>query len=523
MTMAVFSSKPVGGASALLSSKPQQADNAVAADTVTGRATMNNSSSNSTSSDISAALSSSDDTASAMDDHQSQQQQDYLPSVEKVELPPTPSGVTRTTSCTRTRLNTATGTENRDAANIAIGRGSSTAFSVAEEAVSSSGAEFMPEDFSRKLVSQIHRKLDQFLSHSSYIEGNSQLHRLPRFEYGGLPLGKAIAKGGFSQIIEVNGTAGYSGVSLLSSEEGNDEQSNPRYVVKSLSTKLALKKLPGATKDIVFEAHTLSALNHENIIRLRGLSMDGIDGFQKTRSADGFFLVFDRLGDTLFQRVYQWQNELLYQGRYKGLKKKQISLKQIKREQFIEKIGIVVDVSAALAYCHERRIMHRDIKSANVAFDPRRGNKAILIDFGLATELPAFDPVAPNRTYPLTGNIGTARYMDPAVIAGENYNEKADVHSFSVLCWECCAGKKPYSNLDAAKVKEHVSKWNERPKIYWSWPRRLKNIMQKGWSKQQQDRPSMAEFHRALVKVQKALPPSNIDISALRQHQYLQQ
>ena len=527
--MAVFSSKPVGGGNALLTPNKAQAEDAGAADTTTVRATMNNSSSNSSSSDPSAASSSSNDASSSPPEDSQQQPQDYFPSADKPELPQTPSsGATRTTTCTRTRLNTATGTENKDTVNAALsstcfGRGSSTAFTVAEEAAVSS-TETMPEDFARKLVSQIHRKLDSFLSNSSYVESNSQLHKLPRFEYGGLPLGEAIAKGGFSQIVEVIGTAGINGVSLLSAEEGNDEHSKPQYVVKSLSTKLALKKLPGATKDIVFEAHTLSALNHENIIKLRGLSMDGIDGFQNTRSADGFFLVFDRLGDTLFQRVYQWQNELLYQGRYKGLKKKQISIKQIKREQFIEKIGIVVDVAAALAYCHERRIMHRDIKSANVAFDPRRGNKAVLIDFGLATELPAYDPVAPNRVYQLTGNIGTARYMDPAVIMGENYNEKADVHSFAVLCWECCAGKKPYSNLDAKKVKDHVSKWNERPKVYWSWPRKLKQIMQKGWAKRQEDRPSMAEFHKALVKVQRSLPASNIDLAALQQqHQYLQQ
>ena len=152
----------------------------------------------------------------------------------------------------------------------------SSAFSVADDGTV--GIQTMPEDFARKLCSQIHRKLDQFLAKSSYIESHSQLHNVPRFEYGSLPLGKTIAKGGFSQIIEVNNSnTGSNVVSLL---DGNSHTTRScdgqesQYVVKCLSTKLPLKKLPGATKDIIFEAHTLSSLNHENIIKIRGLSKD---------------------------------------------------------------------------------------------------------------------------------------------------------------------------------------------------------------------------------------------------------
>ena len=105
------------------------------------------------------------------------------------------------------------------------------------------------------------------------------------------------------------------------------------------------------------------------------------------------------------------------------------------------------------------------------------------------------------------------RYMAPEVILEKPYNEKSDVHSFAVLCWEACAAKKPYSGLDAKKVKEHVSKWHERPNPYWSWPRRLRKIMKQGWTKRQEDRPTMAEFHKALVKVQASLPKSSIDFT----------
>ena len=357
-------------------------------------------------------------------------------------------------------------------------------------------AQALPEEFAKKLVAQVHRRLDTFLSNSPYIRTNTEIHNLPRFNSGELNLGKAIAKGGFSNITEVR-----SFNKDTSLDEGRD------YVVKCLSTKLALKKLPGATKDIVFEAHTLAALDHENIIKLRGWSQDGVSGFQTSLRADGFFLILDRLQDTLFQRVFRWQNELKGRGKYGDMKKK-ISYQKVLRQQFYEKIQITIDVASALAYCHKKRIIHRDIKSANVAFD--RDGTAKLIDFGLAAEMPAFSSDDPHRTYELTGNIGTARYMSPECILEKPYNEKSDVHSFAVLCWEACAAKKPYASLDAKKVKEHVSKWNERPKPYWSWPRRLRKVLKQGWAKRPEDRPSMEEFHRTLLKVQASLPKSSL-------------
>lgn len=383
----------------------------------------------------------------------------------------------------------------------------------------------MPEDYSRKLAAQLHRRLDTFLKKSTYIAHNANLADLPRLERSDMSLGKTIARGGFSTIIEVNA---WNSSKVQNAMEQQQPCHHHDYVVKSLSTGLTLKKIPGAAKDIVLEAHTLSALKHESIIAVRGWCHDGVEAFSNTQRADGFFFILDRLGDTLFQRVYQWQAELRFHpgSKYANRNKKDetntagslLTRKQIARHQMHEKLQIAVDISSALAYMHERRIIHRDIKSANIAFDPRNNNRAKLIDFGLAAELPQLDPILSNKksktvsyqAYPLTGNIGTARYMSPEVISEEHYNEKADVHSFAVLCWECCAAKKPYDHLDAKNVKEHVLSWNLRPMPYWSWPLKLQRILKKGWARKPQDRPSMAEFHKALVKVQAKLPASTI-------------
>ena len=89
------------------------------------------------------------------------------------------------------------------------------------------------------------------------------------------------------------------------------ETEDAQYVIKHLNPKLAFnpKKLVVGAKDLVMEAHFLSALDHENIIRLRGWSASGIGGFASANRADGFFLILDRLRITLAKRISQWREE----------------------------------------------------------------------------------------------------------------------------------------------------------------------------------------------------------------------
>lgn len=285
---------------------------------------------------------------------------------------------------------------NRDRTYSAATVASSTYVTSIAEEVSEQGTT-MPEYFASRLTAQITRRVEMFLARSAFIEQNSNIEDIPRFSREDLDLGEVIAKGGFSAIVEVNSFH----------RNSLSESSDQRFVIKHLNPALPLKKLPGGGKDLAFEARTLSALNHHNIIKLRGWSEDGLDGFKNTLRADGFFIVLDRMGETLFQRIYKWQHEARSRRNASTLKRSQPrSHRNIQQDLFREKMQVGVDVSSALAYCHSKGIMHRDLKSANVCFDPRDGS-AKLIDFGLAVELvPHNDP---NHTYDLAGNIGTAR------------------------------------------------------------------------------------------------------------------
>merc|ERR1712232_720421 len=298
--------------------------------------------------------------------------------------------------------------------------------------------------------------------------------------------GGLIAFGGFSNVYEVTKFN-------VDSELTEDPDSeNRRYVIKHLNPKLAFnpKKLVVGAKDLVMEAHFLSALDHKNIIRLRGWSAAGIAGFSAAGRADGFFLVLERLQLTLAKRISYWREEA---------KQKKSLIKgrnAAKNELFQERLQAAVDVASAVLYLHERRILFRDLKPANIGFSSEGVLK--IFDFGLAVEIPFH--ADPDTTFKLAGNTGTSRYMAVEVIRKEPYNLKADVFSFSILLWEIMALSKPYDGLLGHQVKESVSVFGERPSVPRSWPVAIRRLLRRGWSESITNRPDMDEIHKTLVK-----------------------
>ena len=156
-----------------------------------------------------------------------------------------------------------------------------------------------------------------------------------------------------------------------------------------------------------------------------------------------------------------------------------------------------IDIASAVTYLHERRILFRDLKPANVGFSSDDTLK--IFDFGLAVEIPYHED--PETTFKLAGNTGTSRYMAVEVIRKEPYNLKADVFSFSILLWEIMALSKPYDGLLGHQVKESVSIFGERPSVPRSWPVAIRRILRRGWSESISNRPTMDEMTKTIQKV----------------------
>src|SRR5919107_771206 len=121
-------------------------------------------------------------------------------------------------------------------------------------------------------------------------------------------------------------------------------------------------------------------------------------------------------------------------------------------------IGILRDVAKALAYAHERGIVHRDIKPDNVLLS---GGSAVVTDFGIAKALSAARTEAPGGTLTQVGtSIGTPAYMAPEQAAADPATDhRADIYSFGCMAYEMLAGRPPFvgetpQQLLAAQMSE---------------------------------------------------------------------
>ena len=107
-------------------------------------------------------------------------------------------------------------------------------------------------------------------------------------------------------------------------------------------------------------------------------------------------------------------------------------------------------LARALAYAHERGIVHRDVKPANVLLDQQ--GRVKLADFGIAKLLG--ETVSHTRT---GTTIGTAAYLSPEQVQGQAVGEPSDVYSLALVLLEALTGARAYpgSPTEAALARLH--------------------------------------------------------------------
>uniref|UniRef100_A0A8D2ANF7 non-specific serine/threonine protein kinase n=1 Tax=Sciurus vulgaris TaxID=55149 RepID=A0A8D2ANF7_SCIVU len=110
-------------------------------------------------------------------------------------------------------------------------------------------------------------------------------------------------------------------------------------------------------------------------------------------------------------------------------------------------LGWFVQISLGLKHIHDRKILHRDIKSQNI-FLSKNGMVAKLGDFGIARVL--------NNSMELARTcVGTPYYLSPEICQNKPYNNKTDIWSLGCVLYELCTLKRPFegSNLHQLVLK----------------------------------------------------------------------
>jgi serine/threonine-protein kinase len=112
-----------------------------------------------------------------------------------------------------------------------------------------------------------------------------------------------------------------------------------------------------------------------------------------------------------------------------------------------ETVGIMKDVARALAFAHERGVVHRDIKPGNILL---AAGSATVTDFGVAKALSSARRSGEKGSgLTNTGmSLGTILYMAPEQAAGDpDIDGRADIYSLGITAYEMLAGKAPFATL----------------------------------------------------------------------------
>ncbi|GJT89511.1 kinase-like domain, phloem protein 2-like protein [Tanacetum coccineum] len=124
-----------------------------------------------------------------------------------------------------------------------------------------------------------------------------------------------------------------------------------------------------------------------------------------------------------------------------------------------QRLKICIDAAKGLSFLHDpngtqQRVLHRDIKSANILLDENLNAK--VADFGLSKISPANQP----NTFLVTSPVGTHGYCDPLYMFSYQLTKESDVYSFGVVLLEVLFGRVCYENTNR-QLKIFVPYWKK--------------------------------------------------------------
>lgn len=177
-----------------------------------------------------------------------------------------------------------------------------------------------------------------------------------------------------------------------------------------------------ARERFVFEAKAASALDHPNICTIYDID----------ETPDG----------QIFIAMGYYEGETL---------KKRVERGPVPVE---EALDIAMQMAQGLVEAHAAEIVHRDIKPANVMLT--RNGLVKIVDFGIAKLVGVTGPTQTGTT------LGTASYMSPEQLAGDDADQRTDLWALGVVLYEMVTGRLPFRGERAMALISAIL--NDTPK-----------------------------------------------------------
>ena len=243
------------------------------------------------------------------------------------------------------------------------------------------------------------------------------------------------------------------------------EVADPRFAGRRLALKMLMPEAAAGEEFRRFEteAHLLAGIDHPNIVT--------IFDFGKDQSTGNFFYTMTFVeGETLRQRLARGP----------------LSVE--------DACALGIEILDGLAQLHDKHIVHRDVKPANVLIG--KDGRSRLSDLGIAR-------VETERSQTRTGTaVGTALYMSPEQARGRPVDTRSDLFSVGLTLYEALTGNVIYDHVDSVdstsgmdvliyiggldqqKNAEFKMVFPDKPPI----PRSIKRILQKACRLRADDR-----------------------------------
>jgi hypothetical protein len=291
-------------------------------------------------------------------------------------------------------------------------------------------------------------------------------------------------------------------------EEGNfesaSEQARERLMERSIDGHYGVKLLqPGlmdmdygawAAEDFITETRLLMNLApHPHVAQIYGLNRGGIDTLLEN-GRHGFFIITDRMSETLTERLTAWKDKRGYRALSPG---------QAPR-RFVQRLEVALDIASALLYLHDRKLVYH-VRPEKVGFSAKQG-VVKLCQFGQCRQ-DGQNPQA--RSLTKTQDMDMLRYTAPEVLCTAPANTSSDAYSFGIVLWEIMSLKIPYMGWDRATHLDRVVQNHVRPPMNRQWPAAVQTLLQGAWHPHL--RLTMRKVHAQLVEIlnyHEALPVS---------------